>query len=205
MCLLAVECLFVSPQGLVARKALPAARACIGWRFAWGLSLCVAVQLGFSPELALACPTGMLHGGCCLGVPGIAIVYIGLQLPISGCTCVPGLHLSMVVLCLWWCICLWWHHICVAETAVAPAKMRYSICRPGVFLHMDNRNRNRNRTAFLHMGNWGSRVCRPGVFSVQAAPVVEDWGPSVCRPGVFCVQGGPEPRAYGGRLGSECM
>ena len=130
LCLLAVECLFVSPQGLVARKALPAARACIGWRFACGLSLCVAVQLGFSLELALACPTGVLHGGCCLGVPGLAIVYIGLQLPISGCTCVPGLHLSMVVLCLWW------YHICVlvyAKTAVAPAKMRYSICRPDVF------------------------------------------------------------------------
>ena len=146
------------------------------------------------------------RAGNCDCLYRVAIAYIGLHL----CR---ELHLSMVVLCLRWCICLWWYHICVlvyAETAVAPAKMRYSICRPGMFFaHGQSKPKpkpNRRPGAFLHMGNWGSSVCRPGVFSVQAAPVVEDWGPSVCRPGVFSVQAAPEPRAYGGgRLGSECM
>ena len=88
------------------------------------------------------------RAGNCDCLYRVTIAYIGLHL----CR---ELHLSMVVLCLWWCICLWWYHICVlvyAETAVAPAKMRYSICRPGVFAYMDN---------------WGSSVCRPGVFCVH--------------------------------------
>ena len=88
--------------------ALPAAPAFIGRWFAWVLSLCVAVQLGFSLELALACPTGVLHSGA--SCRRVAFFYIGLQLSMS-CTChwwVAVVQAAFVSLGdsglrLWWC------------------------------------------------------------------------------------------------------
>ena len=81
------------------------------------------------------------RAGNCDCLYRVTIAYIGLHL----CR---ELHLSMVVLCLWWCICLWSYHICVlvyAETAVAPAKCA---CRIGVRVYV-------GQVCFAYMDNWG--------------------------------------------------
>ena len=77
----------------------------------------------------------------------------------------------------------------------SPGKMRYSICRPGVFFaHGQSKPKPKpSRRPGVFFCTWAvgvrvyvGRACFSCKLRQNPVPrVVEDWGPSVCRPGVF--------------------
>ena len=141
------------------------------------------------------------RAGNCDCLYRVAIAYIGLHL----CR---ELHLSMVVLCLWWCICLWWYHICVlvyAETAVAPAKMRLQNWGPSVDLvcFCVQGVPEPHYMVAENSGSPGKKcACRIGV-RVYVGQVcfayMDNWGPSVCRFGMFLCARCARTPLYGSR------
>ena len=164
-----------------------------------GLHLSTAAFAGVVPTLGACLWVAFVRPGA--GAPPSvsavsAVPGLHLSMVVSA---VPGLHLSMVVCVPMVVVCT--YHICVLVYAKKGSRNSGSPGKKCAIAGVHGQSKpkpNRRPGVILRTCRIGVRVCvRQACFAYM-----DNWGSSVCRPGVFFVQAAPEPRAYGGgRIG----